>query len=50
MVVCKLSAWRDVSMLLVWLTRDAAFAHIAATVDRGTLEEVAEAEAVQAAG
>ncbi len=44
MIVFQLKAWRDhLPMLLVWMTREEAFAHIAATVDRGTIEEAAEA-------
>jgi GNAT superfamily N-acetyltransferase len=47
MIVFQLKAWRDhLPMLLVWLTREEAFAHIAAAVDRGHIEEAAAAVAL----
>ena len=40
MIVFRLKAWRDhLPMLLVWMSREQAFAHILDVVDRGTVEE-----------
>jgi len=50
MIVFQLKAWRDhLPMLLVWMTREDAFAQIAAVVDAETVEAVREADAALAA-
>lgn len=49
MIVFRLKAWRDhLPMLLVWMTREEAFAHIAAVVDLGTVDEAREPDAALA--
>jgi GNAT superfamily N-acetyltransferase len=49
MIVFRLKAWRDhLPMLLLWITREEAFAHIAAVVDSGTIEEAAEPDSAVA--
>jgi GNAT superfamily N-acetyltransferase len=45
MIVFKLKAWRDhLPMLLVWMSREEAFAHIAAAVDKGNVDDLYEEE------
>jgi GNAT superfamily N-acetyltransferase len=40
MVVFRLKAWRDhLPMLLVWMSREEAFAHIVSVVERGAIHE-----------
>ncbi len=49
MIVFHLKTWRDhLPMLLMWITREEAFAHIAAAVDNGTVDEVTEPDAAVA--
>lgn len=45
MILFQLKAWRDyLPMLLVWMSREEAFEHILAVVDRGSIDETAAEE------
>jgi GNAT superfamily N-acetyltransferase len=49
MIVFRLKAWRDhLPMLLIWMTREEAFAHIAAAVDSGAINEVTTSDTAAA--
>jgi GNAT superfamily N-acetyltransferase len=50
MIIFQLKAWREhLPMLLVWMTREEAFSHIAAVVDIGNVDEQREAALASAA-